>query len=82
MTGYVFKILYDLEMGPLAYTRIYSGEMKKNTNLLNSSTGTHEKIGHIYRVRANQYVSVNHIHTGDIVAISGLRDTKAGQTLI
>jgi len=56
--------------------------MKKNTNLLNSSTGTHEKIGHIYRVRANQYVSVNHIHTGDIVAISGLRDTKAGQTLI
>lgn len=82
LAGYVFKILYDLEMGPLAYTRIYSGEMKKTTNLLNSSTNTPEKIGHIYRVRANQYVPVNHIFTGDIVAISGLRDTKAGQTLI
>lgn len=82
LTGYVFKILYDLEMGPLAYTRIYSGELKKNTNLLNSTNNTPEKIGHIYRVRANQYVPVQHIHTGDIVAISGLKETKAGQTLI
>lgn len=24
-TGYVFKVLFDIEKGPLAYTRIYSG---------------------------------------------------------
>jgi elongation factor G len=73
MTGYVFKILYDAEMGPLAYTRIYSGELKKAMNLMNASVNSPEKIGHIYRVRANQYVPVHHIHTGDIVAISGLK---------
>ena len=55
----MFKILYDLEMGPLAYTRIYSGSMKKTTTLFNSSNNILEKISHIYRVRANQYVPIH-----------------------
>ncbi len=46
-------------MGPLAYTRIYSGSMKKTTNLMNSSMNLSGKIGHIYRVRANQYVPIH-----------------------
>jgi translation elongation factor EF-G len=33
-------------------------------------------------VRANQYVSIAEISAGDIVAISGLKNTKAGDTLI
>ena len=39
-------------------------------------------VSHIYRVRANQYVSIAEISAGDIIAISGLKNTKAGDTLI
>jgi elongation factor G len=55
--------------------------MKKATNLMNSTLNSAEKISNIYRVRANQYVAVNSVSAGDIVAISGLKDTKAGDTL-
>ena len=47
--------------------------MKKSTQLLNTSTNVGEKVGHIYRVRANQYVPINQIAAGDIVAISGFK---------
>jgi len=42
-TGYTFKVICDSELGALAYTRIYSGELRKNSNLLNSSRGVVEK---------------------------------------
>lgn len=55
--------------------------MKKNTHLINSSMNTSEKIGSIYRVRANQYVPVSSVSAGDIIAISGFKDIKAGDTI-
>lgn len=38
-------------------------------------------VSNIYRVRANQYIPVADISAGDIVAISGLKETRAGETL-
>ncbi len=38
-SAYTFKVICDNELGPLAYTRIYSGELKKNNNIFNSSRG-------------------------------------------
>jgi translation elongation factor EF-G len=38
-------------------------------------------VSNIYRVRANQYVPVVEITAGDIVAIAGLKETRAGETL-
>ena len=34
------------------------------------------------RVRANQYISIPEVSSGDIVALSGLKDVVAGETLI
>lgn len=36
----------------------------------------------LYRVRADQYVLVNEVYAGDIVAIAGLKHSAAGDTLI
>ena len=30
-SGYTFKVVYDKEHGPLFYTRVYSGFLKKNS---------------------------------------------------
>ena len=40
LTGFVFKTIYDLEKGLLAYTRIYSGILSKSMELMNSSSNT------------------------------------------
>ena len=38
-------------------------------------------VAKILRVRANQYVPINELNAGDIVALSGLKETEAGDTL-
>lgn len=38
-------------------------------------------MSNIYRVRANQYIPIADISAGDIVAIAGLKETRAGETL-
>lgn len=38
-------------------------------------------VGQVLRVRANQYVQIQEISAGDIVALSGLEQTSAGDTL-
>lgn len=30
LLGYVFKVMFDFEKGPLAFTRFYSGYLNKN----------------------------------------------------
>lgn len=42
-SAYSFKVICDSELGPLAYTRIYSGELRKNSSFFNSSRGVVEK---------------------------------------
>lgn len=39
LSAYTFKVLSDRELGSLFYTRVYSGFISKNSNVLNSSRG-------------------------------------------
>lgn len=38
-------------------------------------------VGQILRVRANQYVPINEVSAGDIIAFAGLKESGAGDTL-
>jgi elongation factor G len=61
---------------------VYSGILSKTSSLLNTSKNIFEKIQFLYRVRADKYVSVNEVFAGDIIAVSGLKGSGAGDTLI
>lgn len=50
--------------------------------LLNATRNIQEKINNLYRVRANQYVVVSEITMGDIAAVTGLKNTQSGDTII
>jgi elongation factor G len=80
--GYVYKVISDPKLGSLAYTRIYSGELGARSTILNSTLNLVEKIGHVYRVRANRYVAINSASAGDIVAIASMKNPVSGTTLI
>ncbi|MHB8245222.1 MAG: elongation factor G [Acidimicrobiales bacterium] len=76
-----FKIMGDPFVGKLTYLRVYSGALEKGTTLLNSTKDRKERIGRILQMHANHREDKDAIHTGDIVAVIGLKSTSTGDTL-
>lgn len=79
--GLAFKIATDPFVGKLAYFRVYSGKVEAGSYILNSSTGTKERVGRIVRMQADKREDVNEVTAGDIAAIVGLKGTTTGHTL-
>lgn len=76
----VFKIVSG-NHGKLAFTRIYSGEVKSGETVLNSSTGELERISRIYQMNAQNKTELKSAKAGDIIALVTSKDVKTGNTL-
>jgi len=76
-----FKVATDPFVGQLIYFRIYSGTLPAGSYVLNSSTGSKERVGRILRMHADKREEVKELFAGDIGAIVGLKDTTTGDTL-
>lgn len=57
LLAFAYKVINDKIKGPLVYIRVYSGKILYKTHFLNVSRNIVEKPHHLFRVRANQYVS-------------------------
>ena len=77
----VFKIVADSFLGRLAYMRLYSGTLRSNSSVYNSSKAKKERIGHLLRMYANRREEVDDVAAGDIAAVGGLKFTFTGDTL-
>ena len=75
-----FKIMDD-RFGALTFTRIYSGNLKKGDNVLNTYTGKNERIGRIVEMHADERIEKDSAQAGDIVALIGMKNTQTGHTL-
>ncbi|MEX1099505.1 MAG: elongation factor G, partial [Bacteriovoracaceae bacterium] len=80
-SGLAFKIATDPFVGQLTYFRIYSGELKAGSQVLNPLENKKERIGKILRMHANKREELQAVGAGDIVALTGLKFTTTGQTL-
>ncbi|KOU17650.1 elongation factor G [Streptomyces sp. WM6372] len=67
--------------GRLTCLRVYSGTMRKGDTVLDAGTGRTERIGRILRVQADRHAEADQAVAGDIVAVVGLKTTRAGSTL-
>ncbi len=76
----VFKILSD-KHGDLNFARIYSGTLKSNSRVLNSTQNKKENVARIWEMNAKQRVKRDVAFAGDIVALVGMRDCITGDTL-
>lgn len=76
-----FKIMNDPFVGTLTFARIYSGKIETGTTLINSVKNTKEKIGRMLLMHANSREDITEAFAGDIVALTGLKDTTTGDTL-
>ena len=76
-----FKIMSDPHVGKLTYFRVYSGTLEKGSQVVNTTTGSKERIGRILQMHANHREDVDAVLTGDIAAGIGLKNTRTGDTL-
>ncbi|MDI9442262.1 MAG: elongation factor G [Firmicutes bacterium] len=80
-SGLIFKIMTDPYVGRLVFVRVYSGTLSSGSYVLNVSTGKKERVGRILLMHANHREDLDAAHSGDIVAVVGLRDTSTGDSL-
>jgi elongation factor G len=76
-----FKIMTDPHVGKLTYFRVYSGTLEKGGTVLNTRSGSKERIGRILEMHANDREDLDIVRTGDIVAGVGIKDSRTGDTL-
>ncbi len=80
-SAFVFKTLIDPFTGRLSVFRIYSGTLKPNDTVLNTSTGVKEKVSHVYMMEGKKIKEVGTAVAGDIAAAAKLKETFTGDTL-
>ncbi|OGH58573.1 MAG: translation elongation factor G [Candidatus Magasanikbacteria bacterium RIFCSPHIGHO2_01_FULL_33_34] len=76
-----FKIATDPYVGKLTFFRVYSGVLKAGSYVVNTTTGTRERVGRIVRLHANSREDVDEVFSGEIAAAIGLKNTTTGNTL-
>ncbi|MEM9185236.1 MAG: elongation factor G [Planctomycetota bacterium] len=79
--GLVFKILPH-KTADLYWVRVYSGELKPNSRVLNAGKDLKENAAQVWRIHATKKdEQLDHAQAGDIVALVGLRESVTGDTL-
>ena len=77
----MFKTLTDPYVGRVSFFRVYSGTLKGDGSLHNSSRRSDERTGHTFTMRGKTQEPVSHVGAGDIGAIAKLTHTVTGDTL-
>jgi len=84
-----FKIMSDKYVGRLTFIRVYSGMLKKGSQVTvcfrdpvtNDFRYRSERVGRILEMHANSRNDVDEVFAGDIVGVIGLNDVNTGQTV-
>ncbi len=75
-----FKIMTDPFVGKLCFFRVYSGKIEAGTTAYNSSKDSKERFGRILQMHANDRKDIDICYSGDIAAVSGVKNTTTGDT--
>jgi elongation factor G len=77
----VFKIMTDPFVGQLSFIRMYSGNIRTGSSVINAATGKSERIGRLLKMHANKREEISEVYAGDICAVVGLRNAATGDTI-
>lgn len=77
---FVFKTIYQPNLGQINFFKVKSGELKANDKLINHRTGETETFNQLYIMDGNTKHSVDKLSCGDIGATTKLKDTETNDT--
>jgi elongation factor G len=78
--AFVWKTVSD-QYGKYSYVKVLSGSIKPDMQMVNSRTGSTEKLGRLYLIRGKKTEEVKELQCGDIGAIAKMDKVKTGDTL-
>lgn len=81
LSGKVIKTMFDPFAGRLSYIRVFSGELKSNSQIFNSTKNTKERIGQLYRMMGKKQEPVEKALPGEIVTVAKLQKTETFDSL-
>lgn len=76
-----FKLWTDPFVGKLVFFRVYSGTLSKGDMILNPRTRKKERVSRVMMIQADKRTDVDKAHSGDIVALVGLKNVTTGDTV-
>ncbi|RYG37672.1 elongation factor G [bacterium] len=84
-----FKIMSDKYVGRLTFLRVYSGQLKKGSQILvtfrdpvtNEFRTRNERISRILEMHAIERKDIDEVYAGEIVGVIGLSDVNTGHTV-
>ena len=79
-TAFVFKTVSDPFVGHITMFRVFSGAIRPDTSVHNSTQGTDERIGQLFTQRGKEHESVPAVSAGDIGAVAKLQHAHTGDT--
>jgi elongation factor G len=82
LAALAFKVVYDLQRGPMVYLRVYSGTLESKAALYNTTTGQQERVQRLAHVHAGELEDIARVETGNIAVALGLKHTRTGDTII
>jgi elongation factor G len=81
LSAIVFKTINDPFAGKLSLVRVYSGTLKADSIVYNSSKDTREKVGSVFYIQGKKQVATQMRTAGQIGAIAKMKETLTGKTL-
>ena len=81
LSAYIFKTISDPYAGKISIFRVFSGSIKSDSTVYNSSKGAKEKLSHLHRLVGKKEYPVDTAECGDIVAVNKLKEAHTGDTL-
>ncbi len=78
---FVFKTIADPFVGKMTFFKVMSGTLTNDLTMKNVTSGTTEKMAHIYTMRGKKQTEVTSLCCGDIGMIAKLTGTNTNDTL-
>jgi elongation factor G len=78
---HVFKTIADPFVGQLSLFKVLSGVVRADDHLVNSRTGTDERLHGLFSLRGKEQTPVTEVRAGDIAAAAKLTSVRTGDTL-
>ena len=77
----VFKTIADPFAGKLSLFRVFSGVLKADYTVYNSTRDSKERIGQVFYLMGKKQIPIQKVGPGEIAAVAKLKDTLTGDTL-
>jgi elongation factor G len=82
IAAFVFKTVADPFAGRISVFRVYAGEVKADTTLVNHRDHSKERLGSLMEMHGKEHEKSEGFVAGDIGAVAKLKDVQTGDVLV